>query len=76
MPKGNPGQIYQKLDSDKKKYSEKYSDIFIYPSCFGGLLSCEYYLKVLFETDTLFSTNEFIIIPLDFYEKIRYHRVS
>ena len=69
LPKGNPGQIYQKLDSDKKKYSEKYSDIFIYPSCFGGLLSCEYYLKVLFETDTLFSTNEFIIIPLDFYEK-------
>ena len=69
LPKGNPNQIYQKLDSDKRKYSQKYQNIFLYPSCYEGLITCEYYLKVLFETDTLFSTNEFITIPLDFYEK-------
>lgn len=68
LPKGNPNQIYKILDCDNRKYSEKYKDILLYPSCFGGLLTCEYFLKVIFETNTLFSTNEFIVIPLDFYE--------
>ena len=37
----NPKQIYSILDSDRRKYSEKYRGIYLSPSCYGGLLSCE-----------------------------------
>ena len=39
----------------------------LYPSCSGGLLSCQYFIKVLIETGTLFSTNEELQIPIDYY---------
>ena len=66
--KTNPNNIYKKLDEDKNIYSEKYKNICLYPSCYDGLITCEYYLKLMLETDTLFSTNEFTTIPIDFYE--------
>ena len=69
LPKGNPNEIYKKLDKDKRCYGEKFKDILLFPSCYDGLLTCEYYLKILLETDTLFSTNEFLIMPIDFYAK-------
>ena len=40
----------------------------LYPSCYGGLLSCEYYIKIKFEMDTLFSTDSTFSISVDFYE--------
>ena len=68
LSKGNPSDIYKQLDSDERCYSEKFKGVTLYPSCYKGLLSCEYYMKVTFETDTLFSTNESLFIPIDFYE--------
>ena len=69
LPKGNPNEIYKKLDTDNRIYGEKFKDILLFPSCYDGLLTCQYYFKILLETNTLFSTNEFLIMPIDFYEK-------
>ena len=69
LPTGNPNEIYKKLDSDNRCYGEKFKDILLSPSCYDGLITCEYYFKILLETDTLFSTDEFLIMPIDFYEK-------
>lgn len=69
LPKGNPHEVYKQLDNDTRKYSEKFKNIYLFPSCYEGLISCEYYIKVIFETDTLFSTNESLTIPIDFYER-------
>lgn len=69
LPKGNPHEIYKKLDNDTRIYSQKFKNLYLYPCCYDGLISCEYYLKITFETDTLFSTNESLIIPIDFYER-------
>ncbi len=69
LPDKNPGDIYKKLDSDNNKYSKKFNNVYLYPSCYNGLISCEYYIKMMLETDTLFSTNEFVTIQVDFYEE-------
>ena len=55
------------LDKDKTQGTEKFENIRLYPSCSGGLISCQYNLKIIIETNTLFSTNEEINIPIDFY---------
>ena len=68
MPGGNPNDIYKKLDLDKSAYSKKFSNIYLYPSCYNGLISCEYYLRMMLETDTIFSTNEYANLQVDFYE--------
>ena len=64
----NPKEVYKVLDKDKRKYSEKYNNLKLFPSCYGGLLSCEYYMKLIIEMDSWFSSDEEIFIPLDFYE--------
>ena len=63
----NPEEIYKLLDNDKKKENQKFENIRLFPSCSGGLLSCKYFIKILFETNTIFSTNEDIDIFVDFY---------
>ena len=67
LSKENPGQIYKQLDLDKTNNSNKFNNVLLLPACYEGLITCKYYLKVTFETDTLFSTNESLEIPLDFY---------
>ena len=67
LPKGNPSEIYKQLDTDNRCYGEKFKDILLFPSCYDGLITCEYYFKIVLETDTLFSTNEFLKMPIDFY---------
>ena len=42
----NPKNLYKKLDSDDRKVSEKYNGIYLYPTCYGGLLSVEYSIKM------------------------------
>ena len=64
----NPNIAYKKLDLDNKPFPEKFENIFLYPSCYGGILNCLYSIRVMIEMDSLFSTNEFLEIPLDFYE--------
>ena len=69
LPKNvNPNAIYKKLDMDQRAYSEKFKNVTLYPACYNGLISCEYYLKMMMETDTLFSTNEFVTLQIDLYE--------
>ena len=63
----NPEEVYKLLDKDKNPSTEKFENIKLYPSCSGGLLSCQYNIKIVIETNTFFSTNEEIIIPIDFY---------
>lgn len=64
----NPKIVYNKLDSDKREFSEKFNNIYLFPTCYGGILNCEYRMRITFEMSSLFSTNEFLEIPLDFYE--------
>ena len=64
----NPKEVYTNLDNDKRNHNEKFKDIKLFPTCYGGLLSCEYFIKIIFEMDSWFSTNEQIKIPIDFYE--------
>ena len=61
----NPDIAYKKLDSDQRALTENF---LLYPTCYGGKLSCEYIIRVMIEMGSLFSTNEFLDIPLDFYE--------
>ena len=63
----NPEEVYKLLDKDKREPELKFNNIKLYPSCEGGLLSCQYYIKIILETDTLFSTNITLKIPIDFY---------
>ena len=64
----NPNIVYKRLDSDHRLFSEKFENIFLYPSCYEGILNCLYSIRVMIEIDSLFSTNEFLEITLDFYE--------
>ena len=64
----NPNQIYLLLDNNKKNNIKNIGNFRLYPSCYGGFLSCEYYIKIKFEMDTLFSTDPTFSIPVDFYE--------
>ena len=64
----NPKEIYKKLDSDKRKFSEKFKNIFLCPSLYNEILKCEYFIKVMLEMDTMFSTNESLSMPIEFYE--------
>ncbi len=67
-PEDNPVEVYKILDADKRKHDEKFKKVKLFPSCYGGLLSCEYFFKVIIQMNTYFSTNEEIILPIDIYE--------
>lgn len=58
------------LDNERKnfKYREKYQDIKLYPACYGGLITCNYFIKFIFNMGSLLTTNEEYIILLDFFE--------
>lgn len=64
----NPKEVYLILDKDKRKVGEKFKNVLLFPSCYNGLLTCQYYIDIIFEMDTWFSSNEKFKIPLDFYE--------
>lgn len=63
----NPKPLYDKLDADNRRYSQKYADIHIYPTCYGGLISCEYHIKILIIFNSVFYTNETISMPIDLH---------
>ena len=67
----NPKSVYTLLDNERKNfnYKEKYSGIGLFPSCYGGLLTCNYMIKFEFDMDAWGTTNEDFIEPLDFYER-------
>ena len=63
----NPKNVYIMLDNDKRNFEEKIEDIQLYPSCYGGLMSCYYYLSLFIQTNLL-SIEDPLKIPIDFYE--------
>ena len=67
----NPKTVYDLLDNERKNfnYREKYKNLRIFPACYGGLLTCDYFIKFEFDMDSWGTTNEDFIIPLDFYER-------
>lgn len=64
----NPKEVYDFLDKDKRKFSEKFDKILLFPPCYDGLLSCKYYICMELEMGGFFSIPEKFIIPIDFYE--------
>ena len=42
----NPEEVYKILDKDKSEDNKKFFNVRLYPSCYGGLLSCNYYIKI------------------------------
>lgn len=64
----NPLNVYKKLDLDNRKANQKFGGINLYPTCVGGLLSVEYFIKMELVMDSLLSSNEEFIIPIDLYE--------
>ena len=72
----NPKNVYQKLDKDKRKFSEKYKNLFLLPSLYDKILVNEYFIKVILEMDTMFSTNESLELPIEFYEDENINEVN
>ena len=68
----NPKEVYLVVDKDKRNENEKFKNVKLFPTCYNGILSCEYYFKIIFEMDTWFSSNEEFNIPIDFYEPFIY----
>ena len=67
-PELNPKVIYSILDNDHRRLKEKFKNILLFPACYGGLLTCEYFIQFIFDLDSLFTTNEDFTIPIDFGE--------
>ena len=67
----NPKVVYSLLDNERRnfKYKDKFKNIKLFPSCYGGLLSCEYFIEFIFDMDAWATTNETCFIPLDLYER-------
>ena len=61
----NPETIYKKYDSKKKLKFD--NDFFLYQSCYEQALNCQYSIRAMIEINSMFSTNEFVEIPIDFY---------
>jgi len=64
----NPKEVYDFLDKDKRKFTEKFEKIQLFPPCYDGLLSCKYYICMELEMGGFLSLPEKFIIPIDFYE--------
>ena len=64
----NPLNIYRQLDSDKRKISKKFSGINLYPTCAGGLLGVDYFIKMELVMDSFLSSPEEFQLPIDIYE--------
>ena len=63
----NPNNVYKMLDSDKRNFEEKIRDIELFPSCYGGLISCQYKLVLNIYTDSFFPFYNKFEIPIDLF---------
>ena len=43
----NPEEVYKLLDKAKNQGNQNLDNIKLFPSCTGGLLSCQYYIKII-----------------------------
>ena len=63
----NPIQIYRQLDSLPELDEKLIRKIHLAPSCIGGLLSVDYFLRVELNIDSILSTDEKMKMRIDFY---------
>lgn len=63
----NPLQIYKQLDNMPQIDEKITKKIHLAPSCIGGLLSIEYFLRIEFNIDSVLSTDEKMRMQIDFY---------
>jgi hypothetical protein len=61
----NPETLYKKYDGLKKLKFD--NDTFLYQSCYSEIINVQYTIRTMIEINSLFSTNEFMEIPIDFY---------
>ena len=62
----NPEFLYKKYDELKKiKFDD---ETFLYQSTYEEMINCSYTITAMIEINSLFSTNEYMEIPIDFYE--------
>jgi len=64
----NPKNVYIQLDNDNRPIKEKFNELYIFPTCYGGLLGVEYFIKVEIIMDSFWSYNEKLFMPIDLYE--------
>ena len=61
----NPENLYKKYDGLKKlKFN---NETFLYQPCYSDIINIQYSIRAMIEINSLFSTNEFMEIPIDFY---------
>ena len=61
----NPENLYKKYDGLKKlKFN---NETFLYQPCYNDIINVQYSIRAMIEINSLFSTNEFMEIPIDFY---------
>ena len=61
----NPENLYKKYDGLKKlKFN---NETFLYQPCYNDIINIQYSIRAMIEINSLFSTNEFMEIPIDFY---------
>ena len=61
----NPEHLYKKYDGLKKLKFDK--EAFLYQPCYNDIINIQYSIRAMIEINSLFSTNEFMEIPIDFY---------
>ena len=61
----NPEHLYKKYDGLKKLKFDK--ETFLYQPCYNDIINIQYSIRAMIEINSLFSTNEFMEIPIDFY---------
>ena len=62
----NPLQIYKSIEMEPV-IPDTLKKLHLAPSCSGGLLSVQYYFCIRINIDSIFSSDEKIRIPIDFY---------
>ena len=69
----SPSEIYQQMDNHGLYEIDDQSLRSLYPSCSEGLLVLEYSLRVKVYFDTIFTSDEFVFVPVDFCDLINYN---
>ena len=69
----SPSEIYQQMDNHGLYEIDDQSLRTLYPSCSEGLLVLEYSLRVKVYFDTIFTSDEFVFVPVDFCDLINYN---
>ena len=74
-----PPLVYKTIDKEGPftEKCTKFQDLcHIYPSCRGGLIAIEYFIKIKITFDTSLTSDELFYIPIDFYSKFEEKKID